>query len=140
VNPSLDRQDDRPRWPYPLDNPVDRARKVALMYRARLGALNPAARDECDQTAASFGETWMLDRPQLVDPNQELTGDQAAELVRVSESTIRKWATQTQHPEKPGERLLKPFGWDGRRRTYLAGAVLEAAAAMGRAQHERARS
>lgn len=142
MNPNLDQQPRQPpgRWPYPTDNPTDRARKIALMYRAALGTANPSMRDQCDQTAQTFGETWAVERPQLIDPDRELTGDLAAELARVSESTIRKWATQTRHPEHPEQPLLKPFGRAGRRNTYLARDVLAAAAAIGRAQHARSKS
>lgn len=138
MNPNLDRQPRQPpgRWPYPADDPTTRARKIALMYRAALGTTNPNLRDECDATAVSYGETWMIDRPQIIEPDQEITGDLAAELVHVSESTIRKWATMD-HPEQPGRKLLPACGWSGRRRTYLAVNVLAAAAALRRAQHAR---
>lgn len=119
------------RWPYPIDTPLDRARKIALMYRAHLGTANPNLRDQCDQTAASYGETWMLDRPDIIDPDREITGDLAAELAQTSESTIRKWASM-EHPDKPGQPLLPAAGWAGRRRTYLAVNVLAAAATVRR--------
>jgi hypothetical protein len=139
MNPHLDRQSRQPpgRWPYPTDDATDRARRVALMYRERLRTLGThgrAAADQCDEVAVGFGETWMVETPVVIDPDRELTGDLAAELVRVSESTIRKWATQTEHPEQPGQPLLKPFGWHGRRRTYLARDVLAAAVALARAR------
>lgn len=125
------------RWPHPTDTALDRARKVALMYRAALGTCSPAMRDQCDQTAAGFGETWMLDRPQLVDPDQALTTAEAAELVRRTPKTIREWACQ-EHPERPGEPLLPRFKMRGRERTYLAQHVLAAAAAVARQRHARA--
>lgn len=133
MNPNLNQQ---PRhnqrlWPNPADTALDRARRVAGMYRARLGALNPAARDDCDQTAASFGETWMLDKPDIIDPDRELTTAQAAELVNVPAQRIRKWAGLN-HPEQPGQPLLPRFKMRGRERTYLAGQVLQAAATMRR--------
>ncbi len=127
MNPELDRQPRRGTWPNPIDTPLDRARRIAGMYRARLRALNLEACDELDATAASFGETWMLKRPDIIDPDRELTTSQAADLVRVHPDTIRQWAC-TNHPNTPGAKLLPRFGRQGRERTYIASKVLEAAA------------
>lgn len=139
MNPELDEQGRRGTWPFPLDSEMDRARKVAMMYRARLRALNPAACDEADATAASFGEDWMLTRPQIIEPDQELTTATAAELVNVHVDTIRKWACM-RHPEHPDQPLLPRFGRRGKETTYLAERVLAAAVAMRRAQHARAKA
>lgn len=131
MNPNLDRQprQNQRTWPNPVDTPLDRARKIAGMYRARLGALDPAARAECDATAASFGETWMLDQPDIIDPDRELTTIEAAELVNVPAQRIRKWAGLN-HPEHADQPLLPRFKMRGRERTYLAANVLAAAALM----------
>lgn len=134
MNPDLDKQPRRGTWPNPVDTPLDRARRIAGMYRARLRALNLDACDELDATAASFGETWMLERPDIVDPDRELTTVQAAELVNVQPARIRKWACAN-HPDKPGQPLLPRFKARGRERTYLAANVLAAAALMRRRQH-----
>lgn len=136
MNPNLDRQDRRNPWPNPVDQPVDRARRIAGMYRARLKALAPAACAEADEVAVSFGETWMLDKPDVVDPDAELTTAEAADLVRVPIRRIRDWA-QAIHPELPGMPLLPRFKMRGRERTYLAVHVLAAAAAMRRSRHAR---
>jgi hypothetical protein len=138
VNPDRDRQIRRNPWPNPVDTPLDRARKIAGMYRSRLRALDTAACDVLDETAVSFGEDWMLERPDVVDPDRELTTSEAAELVHVHPDTVRKWACQP-HPEHPDLPLLPRFKMRGRERTYLARHILEAAAAVRRAQHTRAR-
>lgn len=124
------------RWPYPADSEADKLRRLVLMYRAALGTANPQMRDQCDQTAMSFGETWMLDRPHIVDPDQALTTAQAADLAQVQPHTIRQWACRD-HPDQPGQPLLPRFKRVGRERTYLARDVLAAAAAVRRAQHAR---
>jgi hypothetical protein len=126
VNPDRDRQDRRNPWPNPLDTPLDRARRIAGMYRSRLRALDRGACDVLDETAVSFGETWMLERPDIVDPDQELTTAEAAALVRVHPDAIRRWACLA-HPTAPDRSLLPRFGWRGRERTYIAAKVLEAA-------------
>jgi hypothetical protein len=131
VNPALDRQDRQRAWPNPVDTPLDRARRIAGMYRARLRALDRDACDELDDTAASFGETWMLEKPDIVDPDRELTTAEAAELLNVPVQRIRNWACLN-HPEQPGQPLLPRFKMRGRERTYLAGQVLAAAVLMRR--------
>lgn len=131
MNPDLDRQDRRNPWPWPIDTPLDRARKIAGMYRAHLHAAAPALCATVDNTAVSFGEDWMIEKPAIVDPEAELTTAQAAELIHVPIRRIRDWA-QAEHPEKPGEPLLPRFKMRGRERTYLAINVLAAAAAIRR--------
>lgn len=138
MNPELDRKDRAGLWPFPVDTPLDRARKVAGMYRSRLRALDVGACDILDQTAVSFGEDWMLEKPDVVDPDRELTTAEAAELCHVHPDTIRKWAC-AKHPHVRDQPLLPRFKKRGRERTYLAGKVLEAAAIVRRAQHARAR-
>lgn len=139
MNPDLDEQGRRGAWPWPLDNEVDRARKVAMMYRERLRTLSRPACDQADEVAAGFGEDWMLAKPQRVEENQELTTVEAAQLVKVTVDKIRKWAC-ADHPERPGEPLLPRFKKRGKERTYLAQHVLAAAAAVRRAQLARSGS
>jgi hypothetical protein len=138
VNPDLDKQGRRSLWPYPLDTDLDKAHKIANMYRSRLRALDLDACNLLDDTVTAFGETWMLDKPEIVDPDREVTTRQAADLAQVHPDTIRKWAC-LRHPEDPTRELLPRFKMRGRERTYLAGKVLEAAAAVRRVQHARSR-
>jgi len=96
------------------------------MYRARLRALDTAACDDCDETAVSFGETWMLEREDLIDDDRELSTAEAGALVGVHPDTVRRWAA-TKDPRDGSRMLLPRFGWRGRERTYIAGKVREAA-------------
>lgn len=134
MKPELNNQPRQGAWPNPADTPLDRARRIAGMYRARLGALDPDARDDCDHTAANFGETWMLDKPDIIDPDRELTANEAAELVNAKPNTIHHWA-RLNHPDGSGNPLLPRFGWRGRERTFIAGKVLEAAALAAKGEH-----
>ncbi|MFD6565375.1 hypothetical protein [Micromonospora profundi] len=133
MTPDYDRQTN-PRWPSHLDNPTHRARRIAGMYRALLNSARPDLCRQADETAASKGETWMLERETLIDPDREVTAAEAAELVNVPPNTLHKWAALN-HPDEPDRPLLPRYGKRGRERTFIAGKVLEAAAVMRRAQH-----
>jgi hypothetical protein len=105
------------------------------MYRQHLSTASPQVCTVLDNTLRGFGEgDWLLGKEQVVEPEQELTTAEAAELVRVPIERIRKWAC-ADHPEKPGEPLLPRFKKRGKERTYLAQHVLAAAAAMRRYRH-----
>lgn len=113
-------------WPWPGDNELTRARKIALAYRMHLRTTNPKLCDALDEAMRAYGQFWVLsDTPVVYEPTQAITADLAAELVSRSEVMIRRWAC-TPHPEDPGRMLLPRFGWDGARRTYLVADVLEA--------------
>jgi len=131
MKPGYNDQPTRNRWPWAVDTDLDRARRITMMYRGRLNLAAPEACAEADDLMRMYGETWMLDKLDIVDPDAELTTAQAAELVRVPPRRIRDWAC-LDHPEKPGEPLLPRFKMRGRERTYLAAAVLAAAAAVRR--------
>lgn len=134
MNPELNEQSQRNPWPWPVDTPLDRARKIAGMYRRHLLTAAPGVCASVDDTAREFGETWLLEKPDLVDPDAELTTAEAARLVAVPVRRIREWAQAT-HPEDRTKSLLPRFKMRGRERTYLAQHVLAAAAAMRRYQH-----
>ena len=119
-------------WPNPADSALDRARRIAQMYRAHLADRDQAAADGVDQLCATFGEAWMTEKPDDVDEHAQLTTAQAAELVHVTIRRIRDWA-QMDHPDKPGKPLLPRFNMVGRERTYIAAHVLAAASRMKRA-------
>ncbi len=135
MDPDLDHQDRRNPWPWPVDTPLDRARKVAGMYRQHLLTAAPAVCAGLDDTVRGFGEDWLLEREQAIEPDRELTTAEAADLVRVPIKRIREWACAT-HPDDRAQPLLPRFKMRGRERTYLAGDVFAAAAAMRRWRHE----
>ncbi len=115
-------------WPWPGDNELTRARKVAMAYRTALGANNRELRDEIDRSLAEVGQTWMLDVVATVEPDglDEVTTAQAAELAHVPPHRIRAWAVE-QHPTDPGRALLPRFGRRGKQTTYLVRDVHAAA-------------
>lgn len=131
MNPDLDKQGRRSAWPNPADTALDRARKIAQMYRAHLQREAPVLAGQVDALCVGYGEDWMVEKPDIVDGDAELTTTQAAELARVPPERITKWAC-TPHPEKPGQMLLPRFKKRGRERTYLAIHVLAAASCMRR--------
>ena len=133
MKPDYDKQTN-PRWPNPIDDPTQRARRIAGMYRALLNTARPDLCQQSDQTARDRGETWMLERQEVIEPHQELTATEAAQLVNVAPKTIHNWA-YLDHPENPHQKLLPKFKKRGRERTYLAQDVLAAKAALLRARH-----
>lgn len=75
-------------WPWPEDLPVDRARRIANSLLALLPA------DEANRhiaTARRLGETWLGAHLLRFDTYDVISTAEAAELVHVGASTIRKW-------------------------------------------------
>ena len=135
MNPALNNQPRQGRWPNQVDTALDRARKVAAMYRHHLNVAVPNVCATLDATIREFGEDeWLLERPEVVDPDQELTAAEAAELVRAEPNTIHHWA-RLNRKDGSGQKVLPRFGWRGRERTFIAGKVLEAAVLMRNGQH-----
>ncbi|PZG10295.1 hypothetical protein C1I95_28145 [Micromonospora craterilacus] len=120
-----------PRWPNPLDEPLHRARAAGRMYRQLLRTARPDLCQQADDTLSSFGETWMLERPEVIEPDREVTTAEAAALANVTPLKIRKWAS-TDRKDQPGVRILPRFDKRGRETVYLAGHVLEAASLVKR--------
>lgn len=115
-------------WPYPRDNPLTRARRIAMAYRAALGANNRALRDQLDQTFVQRGEAWVMEAEVTneADGLDAVTTAEAAALVHVEEWEIRGWATEDD-PRTPGRKLLPRFKRSGRSMTYLVRDVVDAA-------------
>lgn len=89
MNPEANQQP-RTRWPYPGDNPLVRARKVAHMYRAIAERVDPAATAEADTTAIDFGETWVVPRVVTVEDDDLLDPSDAADFLCTSTANIRR--------------------------------------------------
>jgi len=116
-----------PHWPFPADSPLDIARHVARSYRETLRGIAPDVADRQDTLMViQFGQSWILPGVEHYEDDYPVTADIAGVIVARPEWMIRKWATQ-QHPDFPGRTLLPRHGWEGRRRTFLAGAVRAAA-------------
>jgi hypothetical protein len=113
-------------WPWPHESLLERARHVARIYREHLHTMSRERCDALDKAMADVGITWMTGRDVVYEDTDAITGDLAAELVGRPESVIRQWACLP-HPDDPTKMLLPRFGWDDHRRTYLVGAVREAA-------------
>lgn len=116
------------KWPWPRDDATTRARKVALAFRAALGANNRALRDSIDETMLAYGQTWIVDQEIVTESDgmDAVTTREAAALAHVPEYEIRRWAT-LDDPRNPGRKLLPRFKRQGREMTYLVDHVVSAA-------------
>lgn len=120
------------KWPWPGDTPTERARRIA---NSLLMLLPADERPIWTARAHAIGETWLGETLVRWTAEDAVNGQEAAQLVHVSEDIIRKWATKA-HPDDPGKPLLPRFKMRGRCRTYLVRDVLDAAAAVRRARGE----
>lgn len=75
------------RWPFPGDSPTDRARQVALQYRAALERVDPAACHAIDMAAGWAGEGWVVAGYAIETEDDLISVARAAELVGMS----RRW-------------------------------------------------
>lgn len=128
-----------PKWPYPGDSEVERARKIALMYRQHLHTKAPDVCEQLDQVALGYGERWAAPHVLPYEPEDAITTGEAAELVGVSPEMIRHWA-RLPHPDDPGRMLLPRFRRRGRDMTYLVTHVEAALAAYRRQLSTRTRA
>lgn len=87
MTPDVDRQPPG-RWPFPGDPPLVRARKIAHMYRAALGAANPRMRDQCDATAVGYGESWAVPRLVRYTDDDLLRPADAADFLHISTTAL----------------------------------------------------
>jgi hypothetical protein len=90
VNPDRNRQP-APRWPFPGDTQLQRARRYAIAYRTHLHTANPELCAALDEAAVSYGDTWLVEQAVNVTPDQTVNTVDAAELAGVQPGTIHKW-------------------------------------------------
>lgn len=110
-------------WPYPADvTTAARARRIANNVLVLLAAADPDAAGQLVTEVQRYGETWFGTALITHADTDAITTAEAATLLGVAETTIRKWAS-TPHPNprraRQGQMLLSRFGWRGRSRTYL---------------------
>ena len=103
-------------WPWPGDNATERARLIANSLLARLP---DGEREQAIRAARAVGETWLGANLLRWTKDDVVTTEQAAELIHMRSSTIRKWHSRG-HLANRGE---------GR---YLVADVLDCAAARRR--------
>lgn len=75
-------------WPWPDDTPCERARRIA---NSLLALLPDEEQARHIRTARRLGETWLGVELLRWTPTDVVTTAQAAELLHVGASTIRKW-------------------------------------------------
>lgn len=121
-------------WPFPGDNALARARRIALAYREHLKVTDPELCVAVDDMMRKWGQEWIAPDAYTYEPGDALTTAQAAVLVSVRTTTIRQWACSP-HPADPSRPLLPRFGRQGRQTTYLIEHVQAAASIM---EHEKA--
>jgi hypothetical protein len=78
-------------WPYPQDNSLERARKVAIAYRVALQEANPDMCAVLDTRMQHFEQTWVLGYQDLWEDNDLITGSEAARLLSVTPAAVRHY-------------------------------------------------
>ncbi len=91
MNPNLDRQPGRDRWPTQADTPLQRARRIAIAYREHLRTANRDVCDALDDMARDFGESWVCGQAITVNLDDMLLTADAADLAGVDVETVRQW-------------------------------------------------
>lgn len=129
---------DNPRWPWPGEDDLDRARRIAHAYRQHLHTAAPQLCDALDEAIVAYGELWAVPATVVYEPEDAITTPQAAELVGVTSEMIRHWA-RLPHPDDPDRSLLPRFKRRGRYMTYLVAHVEAAVEAYRRVRHAAAR-
>jgi hypothetical protein len=90
-------------WPWPGDNATDRARKIA---NSLLALLPDIERDQAIVKARAVGETWLGANLLHWEIHDVVTTSQAAEIIHVRPSTIRKWHSEGHLPNHQGRKGL----------------------------------
>lgn len=105
-------------WPWPGDTALDRSRRIA---NSLLALLPDAERVRAVRQARAVGETWLGANLLRWEVSDVVSTAEAAELVGVGPSTVRKWHSQGYLPNHLG-----------RRGCYVVARVLDCAAARHR--------
>lgn len=110
-------------WPHPEDTTTAaRAKRIANTALYFLGRTDPDTAYSLMVDMHEHGETWFGTALVTHEPTDAITTAEAATLLGVAETTIRKWAS-TPHPNprraKLGQMLLPRFARRGRAQTYL---------------------
>lgn len=70
---------------------LERARRVALAYRAALVGLNPEVAHQVDNWAIQYGQSWVHPAEWPYADDELLTAQQVADLCHVEKSTVHRW-------------------------------------------------
>lgn len=77
-------------WPFPGEQPLARARRAALAYRAALELADPDAAGRLDEMFAGWGETWVTPRLVSYGPDDWLEANWAADILHCSAAQIHQ--------------------------------------------------
>jgi hypothetical protein len=78
-------------WPWAADTPLDRARRLALTYRAALATSAPDAAARIDAWARDHGQAWVDPIDWLPGDDELLTLAEVAHLCAVQIRTVYTW-------------------------------------------------
>lgn len=118
-------------WPWPANNQLDRARRIAQSYREALLELDAARCMDLDERARALGQGWVVPELVTIDENEMLSATAAAALVGVNRSTLYRWV-EAGH-------VSVVYRTNKQRPLFRAGDVLARAAAQRRRRAQRAR-
>ncbi|MEU5258976.1 hypothetical protein [Amycolatopsis sp. NPDC021455] len=81
-------------WPWPADTVLERARRVAQIYRHHLLRVDPDVCADLDAAMAAMGQPWVVPSRSTYVDTDLLTADLAAAEMRVARRTIYAWREQ----------------------------------------------
>lgn len=114
-------------WPWSADTTLDRARRVAQIYRHHLQQAAPETCRQLDAQMATHGQSWVSPSASTHEATDLLTADMAAEEMRVARRTIYAWRARglpvVPTPDGPRYRVgdLRAFVTAQRRRRMRTG-------------------
>lgn len=109
-------------WPWPADTTLERARRVAQIYRHAYHALAPDDCAQLDRQMTQSGQSWVAPAVSIHEASDLLTAELAAEEMRVARRTIYAWRERglpvVETTDGPRYRVdaLRAFAADQRRR------------------------